>query len=81
VVCCVRFISRGLMRPRSYNFTPLEGRGFACLLVLTARNTASVAIVGLVRGVPRAMLCRFAILPASAYVLLITGNDPMGVGG
>jgi hypothetical protein len=46
----MRFISRGLMRPRSYDFLPLEGRGFVCLLVLTARNTASMTRVGFLRG-------------------------------
>jgi hypothetical protein len=29
---CMRFISRGLIRPRSYNFLPFEGRGSVCLL-------------------------------------------------
>jgi hypothetical protein len=38
------------------------------------RNAAAPAGVGLLRGMQRAMLSRFAILRASAYVLFITGN-------
>jgi hypothetical protein len=44
------------------------------LTCLPCPNTAGAASVGLLRGMQRAMLSRFAILPASAYVLFITGN-------
>jgi hypothetical protein len=49
-----------------------------------AERRPAAAVVGLLARCccgGCAALTRFAILPASAYVLFITGNDPMGVGG
>jgi hypothetical protein len=41
---------------------------------LLAQERRCCASVGLLREVQRVMLSRLAILPASAYVLFITGN-------